>query len=113
MPNPYQTPNSSSHVDHDSQSSDAGTAYNIVSDVFTGVNIRKRDNLWQATFILISVCLFAGLGALIAWINPNLQLPWFGGAMIGGFTGLVVGVIASGIYLMLYRAAMHLRGKHR
>jgi hypothetical protein len=32
--------------------------------------------------------------------------------MAGGFTGLVVGFFASGIFLMIYRAVKHIRGQH-
>jgi hypothetical protein len=32
--------------------------------------------------------------------------------MFGAFAGLVVGVFSSGIFLMVYRAIRHVRGKH-
>jgi ABC-type microcin C transport system permease subunit YejE len=41
------------------------------------------------------------------------NLPWFGGALIGAFAGLIMGVFGSGIYLMVYRALQHLKGDHK
>ena len=87
-------------------------AYNIVTDTVTGVNVRRKDNKFQALFVLGSMFLLALLGSLFAVVNPEWQLPWYGGALIGSFLGLVFGVIASGIFLMFYRAWMHLSGKH-
>ncbi|MDA7977926.1 MAG: hypothetical protein MPJ50_04045 [Pirellulales bacterium] len=85
--------------------------YNVVSDTATGVNIRKSDNLVQAAFILLTVLAGAGLGATLAEFN-DWGLPWFGGALIGAFAGLVLGLFASGIFLMVYRAMRHIKGKH-
>jgi hypothetical protein len=109
--NPYE----SSPVDAEppeSEHVDAGrAAYNVVSDTVTGVNIRKRDNLFQALFILGSVFLGAVVGAALAAVYGT-DLPWIGGALIGAFAGLVLGFFASGIFLMVYRAVRHLGGKH-
>jgi hypothetical protein len=83
--------------------------YNLVSDVGTGVNIRRKDNLYQA--LAIFAC--AALGALIGcFIDLGGGAPWWIGAMVGGFGGLVVGFFASGIFLMVYRAIKHIRGDH-
>ena len=92
-------------------SSDQAT-YNIVSDTFTGVNFRLKDNVLQAIFVFVSVMIGAAAGAILAALNPRWNLPWFGGALFGSFLGMVVGVFASGIFLMIYRTVRHLRGKH-
>jgi hypothetical protein len=87
-------------------------AYNVVSDTLIGLNVRKRDNKFQAKFIGISVVLFAIAGGILALINRSWDLPWFGGAIVGAFAGLVGGFFASGIFLMCFRASRHLQGKH-
>ena len=87
-------------------------AYNVVSDTVIGLNVRKSDNKFQAIFILIAVLLLAAVGTLLALLNSDWGLPWYGGAMIGAFAGLVIGVFASGIFLMFYRAIRHLNGEH-
>ena len=87
-------------------------AYNVVSDTVTGINFRGSDNKFQAKFILISVVVCALVGVLLAVLNSGWNLPWFGGALIGSFAGLIFGVFGSGIYLMIYRAARHMQGKH-
>lgn len=113
--NPYKP---ASEVLADQDKSEPGdissgrAAYNVVSDTVTGVNLRGSDNKFQAKFILVSVVLLAALGALLAWLNTSWQLPWFGGAIVGAFAGLVFGVLASGIVLMIYRGARHMKGKH-
>lgn len=87
-------------------------AYNVVSDIAIGVNVRKSDNTFQAVFVLATVIALAAGGAILAALNADWGLPWFGGAMIGGFAGLVLGVLASGLVLMVYRAVRHIQGKH-
>jgi hypothetical protein len=76
------------------------------------VNVRASDNKFQAVFVLAAVFLLAAIGTVLAALNGQWGLPWFGGALIGGFAGLVIGVFASGIFLMVYRAARHLQGRH-
>lgn len=88
-------------------------AYNIVSDTVVGVNIRKSDNVFQAKFIGITVLLLAAIGGASAALNPDWNLPWFGGALIGAFAGLIIGVFASGILPMIYRAVKHVKGDHK
>ncbi len=78
-------------------------AYNVVTDIGFGPNIRLSDNCFQAVFIFVSLLVGAGVGALIGG---------GGGAVIGGFAGLVGGLILSGIILMVYRAVQHARGRH-
>lgn len=87
-------------------------AYNIVTDVYTGVNFRRRDNILQAKIVFVAVVAAAVGGAILAAMTPRWNLPWYGGALIGSFLGLVVGILASGIFLMVYRAARHFKGKH-
>lgn len=88
-------------------------AYNIVSDTVTGVNVRARDNLFQAAFIGVTMFLLAAVGAILAWLKSQWGLPWFAGALIGAFAGLVIGFFASGIFLMIYRFARHIQGRHQ
>jgi hypothetical protein len=53
----------------------------------------------------IVICLLggAGIGALVGGC---------GGAFLGAFAGILVGLFGSGIYLMVYRAVRHVRGRH-
>lgn len=76
-------------------------SYNVVTDTVTGLNLRLRDNLLQGACILVCILIGAGLGSRGG-----------GGAFVGGFLGMIVGVFASGIFLMIYRAIRHLRGRH-
>ena len=87
-------------------------AYNVVSDTVTGVNARKSDNKFQAIFILVSIPIFAVVGAIVVLFQPHWMIPWVGGAVLGAFAGLLIGLIASGTVLMLYRGKRHLDGKH-
>jgi hypothetical protein len=94
--------------DGDRRQSDGLTprqAYNVVSDTVTGANVRLRDNLIQAAII----ALFVVLGATIGALAVEQRVP---GALVGGFIGLVAGLLLSGIFLMIYRAVMHMRGRH-
>jgi hypothetical protein len=87
-------------------------AYNIVSDTIVGVNARKGDNTFQAKATFGSVLLFATVGIAIVLLKPDWNLPWFAGALFGAFVGLVFGILASGIILMIYRTMRHIQGKH-
>jgi hypothetical protein len=51
-------------------------------------------------------------GTVLVAIKPDWDIPWYGGAIAGAFAGLAVGLFASGIFLMIYRAVRHLQGKH-
>src|SRR5687768_3516091 len=75
-------------------------AYNLVTDTVVGPNVRLSDNLLQAVAIGICTLIGAGIGAIA--VGHLLA-----GAMIGGFCGMVIGLFASGIFLMIYRAVMH------
>lgn len=112
--NPYEPTQTSGSTSEASGSdlSSGKAAYNVISDTVVGLNVRKSDNKFQAIFIAVSVLLFAGVGALLAVLNPKWQLPWYGGAMAGAFGGLLIGFFSSGIFLMFYRASRHLKGKH-
>jgi hypothetical protein len=101
--NPYQPPASAGMPSAESQR--ANQNYNLVSDTVTGVNVRLRDNVVQALAILVCLLLGAAIGALVAGeIVP--------GVLLGGFVGMLVGLFSSGIFLMIYRAVLHLRGRH-
>jgi hypothetical protein len=78
--------------------------YNVITDTGTGVNVRWKDNVYQA--IAIMVCL--ALGALIGFlVTADRGL----GAVAGGFAGLLVGLFGSGIFLMVFRGIRHFLGK--
>jgi hypothetical protein len=79
--------------------------YNIITDVAGGPNLRLRDNLLQGLAILVSVLLGAGIGVLVADYLTA-------GVVYGGFLGLVGGFLASGTFLMVYRAVQHIHGRH-
>jgi hypothetical protein len=112
--NPFQPPVDTANRNKDEAQglTSSRAAYNVVTDTVTGVNVRWSDNKFQAVFVVISIIVAASLGALLAAINTQWNLPWYGGALIGSFAGLVIGILASGIFLMFYRAARHLKGKH-
>ncbi len=79
--------------------------YNLVTDTVAGPNIRLKDNLIQGISIFASLLLGAGIGALV--IHDRLA-----GALVGGFVGLVLGLLGSGIVLMIYRIIRHAQGRH-
>jgi hypothetical protein len=79
--------------------------YNLVTDTVGGPNLRLRDNLYQGLAILICAILGAGIGWLVA-------KDAFTGIAAGLGGGLIVGLLASGFFLMIYRAVQHARGKH-
>jgi hypothetical protein len=78
-------------------------AYNIVSDTVTGVNFRRRDNIFQLKFILVTMAL-AMLVAGILW--------GIAGVIVGAFAGMVVGLLLSGLLLALFRLFRHASGEH-
>jgi len=112
--NPFQSPTdeANSRQDEPPSLTPAHATYNVVTDTVTGVNVRWSDNRFQAICVLISIVATSLLGALLAALNSRWNLPWYGGALIGSFAGLVIGIFGSGIFLMFYRAARHLKGKH-
>ena len=80
-------------------------AYNVVSDTVTGANVRLKDNLIQGLAIFVCLALGATIGALVV----EERLP---GALVGGFIGLLLGLVGSGFFLMVFRFVMHIRGRH-
>lgn len=80
--------------------------YNVVSDTAVGVNVRWKDNLFQAVAIFLCTAIGAGIGY---FVNPRDVAT---GAVAGGGCGLLVGLFGSGLFLMIFRAVMHARGKH-
>ena len=80
-------------------------AYNLVTDTITGPNVRLKDNLFQG--LAIFVCLLLGIGIGCLAVTDRVA-----GALIGGAIGLLVGLLGSGIFLMIYRAVQHARGRH-
>lgn len=112
--NPYQTPA------HEPLGTSEKTevistdraAYNLVTDTVTGVNARWSDNRFQLVFVLFSTAIGAVALAILAAIYPSWSLPWYGGALIGSFLGMVFGIFASGVVVMIYRTWRHLQGKH-
>ena len=79
--------------------------YNIVTDTAGGPSIRWKDNLYQAIAILICLTLGISIGLLVTSSRGV-------GAVTGGFIGLLVGLFGSGIFIMVFRAIGHARGKH-
>jgi hypothetical protein len=112
--NPYQSSENAANADRDQAQpvSDAHAAYNIVTDTAFGPNLRWSDNKFQAICVFAAVVVAAIAGAILAAVKTQWNLPWPAGALIGAFAGLVIGVFSSGIWLMFYRAARHLKGKH-
>ena len=80
-------------------------AYNVVADTVTGANLRLKDNVLQA--VVIAVCLvLGGIGGALIVDDRAL------GAIAGALIGLLVGLFGSGVFIMVYRALRHLRGRH-
>jgi hypothetical protein len=79
--------------------------YNVVSDTVTGANLRLNDNLLQAAAIFFCLVLGTGIGYLSVRDHAT-------GAVLGGFIGLLIGLFGSGIFLMIFRAVQHTRGRH-
>ena len=79
--------------------------YNVVSDTVVGANVRLKDNVIQAVVIFVCLALGATIGAVV--VEERVA-----GAVVGGFIGLLVGLFGSGVFLMVYRAVMHIRGRH-
>ena len=77
--------------------------HEIVADVAVGPNLRVKDNVFQAIFVLASIAIAAGIGAFIApeEVGPGL------GAILGGILGLIAGALISGGILMVYRLFRH------
>jgi len=83
-------------------------AYNLISDTVIGVNYRWRDNFIQAVFVLV----FAISGAAVCGWMGRQQGNFKEGLMIGTVIGLIVGVVLTGVAIMIFRAIRHLMGRH-
>ena len=82
-------------------------SYNLVADTVTGVNVRKADNLIGCASVSIAV----PLGAAAGWFVAGPRDAGLGAAG-GGIGGAIVGLLGSGLGLMIYRGVNHLRGRH-
>ena len=80
-------------------------AYNLVTDTIAGPNVRLKDNLFQALAIFFCLLLGVGIGCLV--VTERVA-----GAVLGVVVGLLVGLLGSGLFLMIYRAVQHARGRH-
>ncbi|MSU78692.1 MAG: hypothetical protein EXS16_11435 [Gemmataceae bacterium] len=85
-------------------------AYNAVTDTVTGVNVRLSDNLLQAGGALLGLIGGVGIGALVARQFAFEYLYY--SCAIGAVVGLITGVFVVGLFLMIFRAIKHARGKH-
>jgi hypothetical protein len=79
--------------------------YNLITDTVTGPNVRLRDNLYQGLAVLVG----AIVGAAIGYFQTTDRIL---GSMIGLIAGLMIGLLGSGLFLMIYRGVRHIRGKH-
>ncbi len=77
--------------------------YNAVSDTVTGANFRWKDNLIQGA-VVGGVSM---VSAVVGFIVGGTPL-----ALVCLLLGLVVSVIGTGVFLMIYRAIKHARGDH-
>ncbi len=90
-------------------------AYNIVADTVGGVNVRLSDNVLQLIVILICVLILSPVGAIVGAVySPPEErvIGTIGGGLGMACIGVVLGLFGSGIYLMIYRAVRHVKGKH-
>jgi hypothetical protein len=66
--------------------------YNFVADKIGGVpNVRKKDNLYQAAAIGVSLIVGAVVGGILG--------EWPQGVLLGGLAGLIAGTLISGAVL--------------
>ena len=107
--NPHQPPDDSQSIEQPRDQPPGvvpnRAAYNVVSDLVTGANVRWRDNLFQALAILACLLLGAAIGCFFVADRPL-------GVLAGAVGGLVFGLFGSGVFLMIYRGLRHLRGQH-
>lgn len=71
------------------------------SDTVTGINLRWKDNLFQAIFIYVFMMLGGAIGAAFNWFAYGTAV--FFGLGVGVIAGLLLGTFLSGFALMLYR----------
>lgn len=107
MNQPLPPPNPPRDDDAAPQEVSTGRAsYNTVTDLVGGLNVRRSDNRLQAKAALIGL-LIGGLPGLIFGSEGRWVV-----AGLGGLFGTTVAVFGTGIYLMIYRAIRHVKGKH-
>lgn len=92
--------------------SEGKAAYNFVTDVVAGPNLRGKDNIFQAKCIGVAIAVCTGLGAIGNVFVTDPNMPWSVLPIAGAVIGLILGAFGSGLYLMIYRGARHLKGKH-
>ena len=80
--------------------------YNVISDTIVGVNLRGKDNLFQLIAILVALLIGTGIGAMM---SPRDRIT---GALLGGFCGVLAGLLLSGAGLRIYHAIRHAHGRH-
>jgi hypothetical protein len=68
----------------------------LMADTIFGINMRWKDNVFQGVAILAFVLVGAGLGAFVSGDASE-------GALFGAGAGLILGFLASGCFLMIYR----------
>ncbi len=61
--------------------------------------------LWG--MILLSIA-----GTVLVLFLPGWKAPRFAGTMGGAILEMILGTLFGGIYLMIYRGARHVQGKH-
>ena len=83
----------------------AQETYNVVTDLGVGPNLRLKDNLIQLAAILVVTAVGVVVGMLV--VDERAA-----GAVVGGFIGLLVGLLGSGVFLMIYRLIRHATGHH-
>ena len=77
--------------------------YNIISDTVVGFNNRKSDNNLQAGITIVVMLISCVLGGMF-WGAEGFVFGLLGGAFLG--------IIVSGIYIMVYRFIKHASGDH-
>ncbi len=114
--NPFQSPESSAPEkgapEPQAEVTSDRAAYNVVTDLVAGPNLRGADNKFQAKCIAVAVLVCTVLSGGYAAIWGGEDYPLFVGLIVGVFAGLILGTFGSGIYLMVYRAVRHAKGKH-
>ncbi len=88
--------------------------YNMVSDNITGVNVRKKDNLFQFIAIIVSMMISVVVAQLLFKFNNGLL--WFessGDVFLPSLIfGFFAGAIIDGGAIAIYRFVSHIRGNH-
>ena len=107
--NPYEPSSVTDLTSEESDKRPSEDPGSVMTDTIIGVNTRWKDNLFQAVFIGASVVVAAVVSGVWFYLNPEIGAPWYGGLIIGGFCGLVLGLFTSGIALGVYRGFSHIK----